>query len=313
MTKLTIHLGIHRTGTTGLQRNLSDNRERLMSIGYAYPGDKNNHQEMAWGIHRGDVTGDDVLATLKPYNKYGHIILSGEDFCIHRSLDWIAPLKKNYEVDAIVYLRRQDHWLMSWYNQHVKWPFSRRHSTMTPTQFLECLEEFYWLDFDTLVNRWAAAVGKDKLHVRLIEKGQVRDSVIDCLNLVGLQPSFLTLNQASQNDSLPIETLEFARRSNMIDMRPGKRSNVIEFLKTVGHSQTYTGKTLYTAEQRRSVLARFEDANNKLARSWFNRDTLFQEGPPDDNDLYVEGTLAANARFEDLMMQTIAYLGQLPK
>ena len=119
MTRLTIHLGIHRTGTTGLQRNLSDNRERLTSIGYAYPGDKNNHQEMAWGIHRGDVTGDDVLAILKPYNKYGHIVLSGEDFCIHRSLDWIAPLKKNYEVDAIVYLIRQDHWLMTWYNKHV--------------------------------------------------------------------------------------------------------------------------------------------------------------------------------------------------
>lgn len=313
MTKLTLHVGIHRTGTTGLQRDLSDNRDRLMTIGYAYPGAKNNHQELAWAIHRGAMTGEDVLELLKPFDRSGHLVLSGEDFCIHKQLDWLEPLKQRYEVEAIVYLRRQDHWLMSWYNQHVKWPFSRRHSTMTPSDFLGCLNEFYWLDFNALVQRWAGALGKEHLHVRVIEKGQVEDSVKDCLSILGIDPSLLMLNEITQNDSLPIETLEFARQSGMIDMRPGKRSQVIEYLKTVGRSRTYTGKTLYTAAQRGEVLSRFEQTNNALARSWFNRDKLFLEVPPNDDDLYVEGSLAAHSRFEDLMLDTIAYLGRAPK
>jgi hypothetical protein len=310
LTRLTFHIGIHRTGTTGLQRNLANNREKLYGLGVAYPFRTNNHQEIAWAIHRGELAGWGLRDRLEPFRDYGHIILSGEDFCIHKSLDWLGDLKDHYEIDAVIYLRRQDHWLMSWYNQHVKWPFSRRHSKMNPQQFLACLPEFYWLDFDHTVGLWEAALGTDKIAVRVVEKGQVSDVVSDFFALMGIATDKIDFDNATHNDSLPIETLEFARRIGMIDMKPGRRLHVVNFLREVGKTSNYSGKTLYTAAERQGVLDGFAASNSALARRRFGRDDLFLEAAPDDKGLYVEGTLAAHGSYEQLMMKALAALGK---
>ena len=310
MPRLTLHIGVHRTGTTGLQRTLAANRDRLVLQDKSYPGDQTNHQEMAWSLHRGQMSGDDVVDRLRPDHKYAHLIVSGEDFCIHQDLAWLAPLRRIYDVDAVVYLRRQDHWLMSWYNQHVKWPFSRRHSVMTPQEFLLCLDEFYWLDYDWLLRLWGDALGRDNLKVRVIEKGQVQDSITDFFALAGIDHASFDMHEALQNDSLPIETLEFARQAGMIDMRPGRRMAVINYLKSVVKSKEHTGKTLYTYQERQGVLDRFSNANRQVARDWFDRDILFGEAPPDDRDLYVEGTLAAHSNYQDLLMKSLAFLAK---
>jgi hypothetical protein len=199
--RLTLHIGIHRTGTTGLQRGLAANRDRLAAQGKCYPFAGTNHQDIAWALHRGKLDGKGLGKQLEPYAGQGHIIMSGEDFCIHRELGWLAPLKAVYDVEAVVYLRRQDHWLMSWYNQHVKWPFSRRHAVMTPKEFLGCLDEFYWLDFEKMLALWEAALGREKVHVRVIEKGQVTDAIGDFLAITGIDGSKLKLEMTLQNDS----------------------------------------------------------------------------------------------------------------
>lgn len=306
--RLTLHLGIHRTGTTGLQRNLAANRTQLAALGKCYPFADENHQSIAWAIHRGRMSGHELRRKLAAYNKFEHIILSAEDFCIHRKLDWIDVLKEDYDVEAVVYLRRQDHWLMSWYNQHVKWPFSRRHSTMTPAEFLACLDEFYWLDFSAMLGLWDEAVGGDRLRIRLLEKGQVEDTTADFLSLEGIPSTGWKQNDATQNDSLPVEMLEFARRSGMMDLKPGQRIQVIKYLQSVAAGFHQKGKTLYTARERQDVLDHFDASNRSAARRWLGRDRLFSEAPPDDRGLYVEGTLAANASFDALFDHTIAYL-----
>jgi hypothetical protein len=310
MTKLTLHIGIHRTGTTGLQRNLANNRDKLQAMGVAYPFHNNNHQEIAWQLYRGELSGGTLRERLDPFAQNRQIILSGEDFCIHKSLEWLEPLRQAHDVEAVIYLRRQDHWVMSWYNQHIKWPFSRRHSTMTPNEFLDCLPEFHWIDLDRTVGRWEAALGADKVKVRVIEKAQVTDAVADFFSLMGIPLAELEQDNSTHNDSLPIEALEFARKAGLMDMKPGRRLVVVNFLREVGKSKTYTGKTLYTAQQRRNILEQFGASNAALARRRFGRDELFLEEPPDDRDLYVEGTLAMHGSFEELMMNTLAFLGR---
>jgi hypothetical protein len=309
MTKLILHIGIHRTGTTGLQRNLSGNRERLKALDIAYPFEQTNHQDLAWAIHRGDLTGADMVEKLQPYADCAKIVLSGEDFCIHRSLAWLDPLKHAHDVEAVIYLRRQDHWIMSWYNQHVKWPFSRRHSLMTPQEFLASVEDFYWIDFNETVSRWEDALGKDRVHVRIVEAGEVRDAVGDFLAIAGIDASKLEIDSSQHNDSLPIETLEFARRADMSWMKPGKRMAVINFLRSVVASPAHTGKTLFTAIERQALLDRFADSNCTLARRRFDRDALFLEEAPHDRDLYVEGSLGASIGFDEIVEKAVKYIG----
>lgn len=309
MTKLTLHIGIHRTGTTGLQRNLSANRDRLKELGFVYPFEQKNHQELAWAIYRGDLTGDDVVEKLKPYANDGHIVLSGEDFCIHKSLQWLESVKRSYDVEAVVYLRRQDHWVMSWYNQHLKWPFSRRHSTMTPGEFLACVDDFYWINFERTLGLWAAALGKSKVHVRILEKGQVEDAITDFLAIIGVDKAKIDLDTVPQNDSLPVETLEFVRRAGMIDLKPVKRMAIMNFLRNVVSSPKHSGSTLFTAVERQALLDRFADSNRAVARTWFDRETLFLEAAPDDRKLYVEGTLAANVGFDAVVLKMMQQIG----
>jgi hypothetical protein len=308
--RLTLHIGIHRTGTTGLQRGLAANRDRLKAQGKCYPFKGTNHQDIAWGLHRGKMSDKGLVKQLEPYVGESHIILSGEDFCIHRDLEWLAPLKEIYDVEAIVYLRRQDHWLMSWYNQHVKWPFSKRHSVMTPQEFMGCLDEFYWLDFDKMLGLWGGALGREKVHVRVIEKGQVTDAIGDFFALVGIDGSKVEMTDALQNDSLPTEMLEYVRAVGMYEIKNPERVAIIEFLQAAAKSAGCNAKTLYTAAERQAILDRFAVSNASAARHWFGREALFLESPPDDGGLYVEGTLAARGNYGDLMRLAVGALGR---
>lgn len=308
--RLTLHIGIHRTGTTGLQRGLAANRERLRAQGKCYPFEGTNHQDIAWGLHRGKMNGKGLLKKLQAGARENHVILSGEDFCIHRDLGWLAPLRDVYDVEAIVYLRRQDHWVMSWYNQHVKWPFSRRHSVMTPKEFLGCLDEFYWLDFNAMLGLWADSLGRDKVRVRIIEKGQVTDAITDFLSLAGIDGSRLEMADALQNDSLPTEMLEYVRAAGMYDIKNPERVAIIEFLQAVAKSAGCNARTLYTATERQEILDRFAPSNMAAGQYWFGRENLFLEGPPDDGGLYVEGTLASRGSYGDLMEHAISALGR---
>ena len=308
--RLTLHIGIHRTGTTGLQRGLAANRDRLAAQGKCYPFKGTNHQDSAWALHRGKMSGKELVKKLEAYAGEGHIVLSGEDFCIHRDLGWLRPLKEIYDVEAVVYLRRQDHWLMSWYNQHVKWPFSKKHSVMTPKEFLGCLDEFHWLDFETMLGLWEGALGRDKVNVRVLEKGQVTDAIADFFALTGIDGSKLEMAEALQNDSLPTEMLEYVRSAGMYEIRNPERVAIIEFLQAAAKSAGCNAKTLYTAAERQMVLDRFAASNAAVAKHWFGREALFLESPPDDGGLYVEGTLAARGNYDDLMRLAIGALGK---
>ena len=265
---------------------------------------------MAWALHRGKLDGKGVLKKLEPYTGEQHIILSGEDFCIHRDLGWLKPLRDVYDVEAVVYLRRQDHWVMSWYNQHVKWPFSKRHSVMTPQEFLGCLDEFYWLDFETMLGLWEGALGKDRVHVRVIEKGQVTDAIGDFFDLAGIDASKLKMDAALQNDSLPTEMLEYVRGLGMYEIKNPERVAIIEFLQAVAKATDCKAKTVYTAGERQAVLDRFAASNTAVARHWFGREALFGEAPPDDAGLHVEGTLAARGNYDDLMRLALGALAR---
>lgn len=306
--RLTLHIGIQRTGTTGSQRALAANRERLAALGVCYPFEKTNHQVIAWRIRRGTMNGARLVRKLEPYSGSRHIVLSGEDFCTHTDLGWIEPLKQRYDVDAIVYLRRQDHWLMSWYNQHVKWPFSKRHSVMSPHEFLACVEEFHWLDYGRMLALWEQALGHAGLTVRVVEPGQVSDTTGDFLDYLGIDRSALEIDHSSQNDSLPPEMLEFARRAGMHALSRGARADIIRLLQQIARLAGCSARTLYTAAERDGILDRFEASNGIVASRWFNRERLFLEAPPDNAGLHIEGTLRYQGDIDAMIRDRIRAL-----
>ena len=88
--QLVIHAGIHRTGTTSLQRFLAANRAALAGRGVAYPG-RGGEQPPAAGLghHPRRAGPDDVLALAAEAAAARLLVLSGEDFSVRRDLGWV--------------------------------------------------------------------------------------------------------------------------------------------------------------------------------------------------------------------------------
>lgn len=277
--RLLLHAGMHRTGSTDLQIFLADNREALAGRGVVYPGERRDHQDLAWALLRGDADGEDVLRLL-PRRGAETAVLSAEDFFVHEDLGWLKAVRRRVEVEVLVYLRRQDDWLNSWYNQHVKWPFQRRKSRMSPQRFLASIEDFHWLDFETTLARWADALGEARVHVAPVEagrgaEGQVEDVIDDFRARLGLDPAGLRRQANRVNDSMPVHCLEIARHMGLHDMPPAARMRVIAALRKGLAAHATEARTVFSPEERNAVLDRFEASNRATARRFLGREALF--------------------------------------
>ena len=280
---LLIHAGIHRTGTTSLQRFLADNRAALAARGVVYPGEATNHQGLAWALKRGESGAGEVLALIEAARAetagVETVVLSGEDFAIHTDLRWLREVAARHETQAVFYLRRQDHWVMSWYNQHVKWPFDRRKSQMDPAAFLAGIEDFYWLDYQVLLGRWRAVLGPGRVRVRVVERGQVEDVSDDFLDGLGVSRDGLE-TPGRINDSLPVHVLEIARNLGLFEMKGGRRTRVLNALRAGLADRAPAATTVYSPAERNGILERFAASNRAVAREVFGREALFLEPPP---------------------------------
>ena len=297
MMEVVIHAGIHRTGTTSLQTFLSRNRTGLMARGVGYPGEGVHHQRLVWSLKRGNSGAEDVIAAVEGAAGAATVVLSGEDFCILPDLAWLGILAARHSTRAVFYLRRQDHWVMSWYNQHVKWPFDQRKAQMGPKAFLETLDDFHWLDYDGLLERWEAVLGHDAVSVGVVEPGQIGDVVGDFVGRLGLACDGLEREAERSNDSLPIPVLEIARHLGLARMAPAQRLRLLDALRTGLADKTAEAKTVYSPEERWRILERFAASNRAVARRFFGRDELFLEPPPPPDAPYF--------RFPDLPRQKL--------
>lgn len=286
--KLVIHAGVHRTGTTSLQRVMEKERAALAARGVVYPGTETNHQGLAWALHRRQAGAAEVRAIIADARAAGAhtVVLSGEDFAIHRDLGWLGPVAAEVETRVVFYLRRQDHWVMSWYNQHVKWPFDPKKSRMDPQTFLAAIGDFHWIDYATLLDRWGTILGDACVGVGVVERGQVGNVTADFLDRLGVGPASgpdgIVPQDERANDSLPVHMLEVARHLDLYDLRSGRRSRLLNALRSglADKAPATPVSTVYSPEQRNAVLTRFAASNRAAARRWFGREGLFLEPPP---------------------------------
>jgi hypothetical protein len=279
--QLVIHAGIHRTGTTSLQRCLARNRAALAAAGVGYPGEGGNHQPLAWALHRGQAGAEAVLALVEAAEA-PRLVLSGEDFAIHRDLGWLEAVAARVDTRVVFYLRRQDHWLMSWYNQHVKWPFNREKSRMDPQAFLAAIDDFYWIDYARLLGRWSEVLGEARVGAAVVERGQVEDATGDFLARLGVEAGGLEDEGARTNDSLPVHMLEVARHLGLYELKGGRRMKLLTALRSglADKAPAVRVTTVYSPEERNRVIDRYDASNRAAARRFLGREALFLEPRP---------------------------------
>lgn len=293
--KLFLHIGLHKTGTTSLQTFLKANEGMLRRAGYLYPracipeGSAAHHQ-LSWKManlkqaaHFDEKTLlDAILAEQKAARC--HLIISSEDFSRlgRKGVVQLKSMFRHFNVKVIVYLRRQDHRIESYYIQRIKG------STLTMT-FSDYMQQNLALnDYSMMINEWAGVFGKKNMIVRAIERFKEFDSVHDFLEILDLHEFPGRIHTSRQNVSPDASVSELLRRLNLawerkeLSCTPDElqQKYKMPLLRTLANGGT--DRTSYlTFEERRKLLDHFRESNFRLAREYFRRDRLFDEEFPD--------------------------------
>lgn len=196
MTKIYVHIGLPKTGSTTLQTGLFQRHSQIRYLGqtnlWESPDAKAVLKTLITGERHADL--DSILESIKDENRavvisdealsFGEFMLRAEKWSIDSNHEEMAKrihqLLGNIEI--MVVLRRQDSWLESWHKQGLKTGKYIDHDfgnwlTNELTEY-ERTKLFSLLDYDGLVSAYFNQFGKERVHVFFFEDYQGRFEVL---------------------------------------------------------------------------------------------------------------------------------------
>jgi len=224
--KIIVHIGSHKTGSTAIQTFFSKNRKELRERGVVYPENacpeiaEFGHHMIPWAF----VTNEQFLPTLYA-EKYliqdkttlfekvksecktdETMILSSEEFST-LTKEEVCSLKEwlsDFNVEIILYLRRQDKYLESAYKTSVL-------SGSVNTNFIEfCKYQRFNLNYLELIKTWEDVF--ENITIRSYSDSNISDDIVgDFLGLVDLSELHDKNQKERENPSLNAEVIEVIR------------------------------------------------------------------------------------------------------
>jgi len=233
--RLVLHIGMHKTGTTSIQRFFVRNRLALKCFGIDYPKafDANGrrlpkHNDFFVAISHEKDSGKPHPALgpsaarvekLAGRVKAGRVTvlsaegLSGEHPTFARAF---APLRGKFDVRVVCFLRRQDEWAGSFYKQMVQSREVRESRKFN--DFLRIRSTRDHLDYAKMLGWWADALGPDAIRVEIYSP---KTPVLPAfLTAAGLPKSLdlLPFGKGTQNRSPNSDTVERIRAANKMKL-----------------------------------------------------------------------------------------------
>lgn len=201
---LTLHIGLHKTGTSYLQSRWEARRAQMVRAGLLYPvtgtlpartsatraGAQSGHALFTRQVDRAALL-DQLLREVPP--GVSHVLISAEDFCLPDRMSpeqFLGPLASFGSVRVVVVLRRQDHWIESYYKQVV----DQYHNAETRSFGAFLAEEGPGLlDFHARFAPWRDLVGPDRFHVisydDVADGAEIGDRILRLAGLAAPLPS----------------------------------------------------------------------------------------------------------------------------
>lgn len=319
MSRLILHIGTPKTGTTALQKFLFDNRSSFADKGVAYP-QFTPQKNLAFGQHRNGIflsrycrarvlrqdlsrrlnDCEENLAILTDTLKENDtVILSDENFflfanessvelrdpeCYWRELEAVVNEMGVSDVDIIVYLRRQDRFLVSFWKERIK-------SGMSRSEFGEAMEASgieSMLDYASVLDNISSSFGSSaKIIVRSYDKVMASDSDIyhDFLEALGIPwDDKYEVSEQGANRSISfdvaeaIRTLEYGRHSRGPEER---RVRVKLALALSRRFPDPKGVTVYRPGEAESLMEKYREGNRRIEERYFKNEKLFGDEFPE--------------------------------
>ncbi|NDW33021.1 hypothetical protein [Salipiger sp. PrR007] len=297
MKKLFLHIGMQKTGTSSIQLMLHSSEEALRKQSFFYPRLPMAGQDGIWKTaFRQNLLAASLADYPSVFAKYdpGQIeviraeilssplvpIISAEDFSRQRDFGRLKELLKGFEVSVIVYLRRQDKFAESLYNQRNKILLSRMseflldETLVTPeglNRFLTQENYTRLLDYKSLVERLRNSLDLCDIHIREYERDLLvgGDVCLDFCSILGIDAAQMTLPKRDANGN--VDNRYFAKLRD-IYATSGKEP-AMSFMQSlndrIASGEDLSGKyALMTSEVRRAFLRQHTPNNTWIAEQF---------------------------------------------
>lgn len=301
--KAFLHIGNPKTGTTTIQDFLTKNRQQLLEDGYYYPTSPGSLNQIKLpifamkntriqDIHRlcGLTKPEQVIKFQSQFQKKlekelnainSKAVIFSSEHCSSRLifLEEIERLKKllnHYfeEIEIIIYLRRQDKYLVSLYSTAIM-------GGVTTPLYLpskDVIKNRY--NYYNILKKWEAVFGKSAIKVRVFEREQLlnRDLLEDFMDALGIRLDTRYQFSSNLNQSLDIFSLEYLRMINLFfnPSRQDQKNNSIPKKITpylINYSRKSSHKTnlLLSKAMAQDFMSHFLESNQQVAQEYLNR------------------------------------------
>ncbi|WP_282167763.1 hypothetical protein [Shewanella japonica] len=305
MTRVIIHIGTEKTGTTSIQKCLQKNRQTLAKQGIIYPhiGSRDDaHFDLVNALHPLDNNGRymeflpeveheqdfywDALAKCITVNQGKTIVLSAEHFSSRlreKALSYMKAFfdKLNIKPDIVIYLRPQEGYIESSYSTSVK-----SGSELTFAQaFASHEQQAFRYNYHKLLGLWSSHFEQKSIIVRVYDKASLNGDVCaDFLSLIGVNDlNSLELAAVHENKKWGPAMLEVARlvNSQSKGLSPYQRHKLLqkcEQLLPKAMPKAASAEGLLTQAQIAQVSDFYYESNKEVARAYLNQEQLFFGG-----------------------------------
>lgn len=298
MKTLWLHIGMAKTASTAIQTFCSENAKLLEREGFcypifsiSYPGISRAHNGcfLLKVIKDSDGTRDvnqeaanfqEGMKTVhKLFKSYDNVILSNE--IIWRGMDvdkknfWELMIKEaqkgDFNIRVIVYLRRQDSFISSNWNQLVK----RQWTEETFEHYISRVDRTMLNYYDKL-ERMAALIGKENIIVRRFDREKFIGGNIysDFLDAVGISiTNEYVITKEVRNTSLYGNTHEIKRVLNSIPQIKDRAAqtflvNILQEFSSLS-KEKYPSE-MFSKEEANALLEDYASGNKKIAEEYLH-------------------------------------------
>ena len=279
--QLWLHIGMHKTGTSALQRFFCINADAMRRFGHLYPmagrsGRVEGHHLLAHGIEHTHISLSswDELYREADESECENLIVSSEDFEFRRDRRYRDKVEitrekcDSFATRIVVYLRRQDQFVQSAYLQNLR--------TSRYTGSLQNLIETNRSKFDyyEFLAPWRECFGPQNIVVRIYEEARTPGGIfLDFTDTVGLPREYDWLVPEGRiNPAVPSSRAGILRVLNMLPITDAIRRRLIWRLSRHGDSdRSVSSHDMLSASDRTTLLQKYESSNQRVAIEYLGR------------------------------------------
>jgi len=292
-----LHIGAPKTGSTALQNFLFSNKELLSKSGWEYP-DVNlrgfGHHDLAfllgggypsWALPQDRSLEELTNLLIDSVKGFNQIVISSENFFLFPNPSETSQVLEQSGfppdlVKIVIYIRRQDEAISSYYNQMVK----AQGYTGTIQDYISESRDLW--NYEIQMSHWEEIFGHENLIVKLYQEDELKIGDIrhDFLQLMNLSPDKFQWPMELANTRINRDILEFQRLVNRLPLSfPEKRRfhrELIELTSTTAGMGLFNDTPILDTTQRMEILSIYRDSNIYVADNYLGRKYLFDESMP---------------------------------